>query len=255
MKHINIRSSVSEFILFVTLLAACGTAQTEQPSAPSLIPLTSPPSTPGPTVTITPTETIASRVAPPEHRIGIRWVDGVGEFYNRATGEKFIPRGNNFIRVAEQRSLSGSMMVYHSTFNVGLYDLDEAEVALTRMHSEGYNVVRIFLNGNCADCIGDPLRGVSAAYVANLTDFLRKAEANEIFVILTTDAEPATRYYIDLLDSTWSQDWGGTNSNILRGGGIQVGRTFWTDLISGADRPGCPHRDDPLLPAPQRVVL
>jgi hypothetical protein len=168
----------------------------------------------------------------PEHRIGVRVVDGVGEFYDRLTGEKFVPRGNNYIRLADQQSPSGEAFFYHSTFNVGLYEPERAERALRQMHADGYNVVRVFMNGNCLPgCIGDPAGGLSEAYMANVVDFLRRAQANGIYVILTTDAEPATRYYIDLLDTTWSESFGGANTNYLRGGGILVGKTYLQDFI------------------------
>ena len=50
---------------------------------------------------------------PPEHRIDVRDVNGIGEFYDRATGAKFIPRGNNYIRLAPQKNASGALQVYH----------------------------------------------------------------------------------------------------------------------------------------------
>ena len=212
-------------LLLVALSGACAPGTAPQATAEATASLTAPPSTPAPP-TATPTP------ASPEHRIGIRVVDGVAEFYDRVTGERFVPRGNNYIRLAEQQSTSGEMMFYHSTFNVGLYDAMLAEESLRRMHADGYNVVRVFVQGNCmTGCIGDPAEGLSDAYVANVADFLQRAKAYDIFVILTTDAEPATRHYISVLDTTWSEDFGGTNSYFLSGGGILVGRAFWQDLI------------------------
>jgi hypothetical protein len=182
--------------------------------------------------TETPTETNSPTPLPPEHRIGIRVVDGKGEFYDRLNGAKFIPRGNNYIRLALQDSLSGGVITYHSTFNVGAYDPILAEESLQRMHAEGYNVVRVFLNGNCKNaCIGEPAGGLSKTYLANVTDFLRKAKSENIFVILTIDGEPGTPDYINLLNTTWSESFGGTNANYLREGGILVARRFWQDLI------------------------
>jgi len=176
------------------------------------------------------------------HRIGIRVVGGVGEFYDRLTGETFVPRGNNYIRLGSQQSLSGGTMVYHSTFNVGAYDPLAAEQALSRMQDEGYNVVRVFLNGGCREtCIGDAAGRLSAAYVASVAEFLQRASAHEIFVILTTDAEPGTAaHYIDLLDTDWSASFGGTNSSHLRRGGILVGRAFWQDLIAALREQNAP---------------
>ena len=45
----------------------------------------------------TPISEKAEPVPQPEHRIGVRVVNGAGEFYDRLSGEKFIPRGNNHI--------------------------------------------------------------------------------------------------------------------------------------------------------------
>jgi hypothetical protein len=69
-----------------------------------------------------PTIAVEPPQPPFEHRIGIRVVEGVGEYYDRQTGEKFMPRGNNYIRLAEQHSPSGETISYHSTFNLRLYD-------------------------------------------------------------------------------------------------------------------------------------
>jgi len=226
--------------LFVILLigswalTTCQSVISETP-LPTTIPSTNtafPAYTPTATITLTSTVTPIPTQPPPEHRIAIRVVDGVGELYDRLTGEKFVPRGNNYIRLADQQSTSGEAIFYHSTFNVGLYDPALAEEALRTMHMDGYNVVRVFLNGNCKDnCIGDNVKGLSDTYIANVTDFLNKAKSYDIFVLLTTDAEPATKYYIDLLDTTWSEDFAPPNNYHLRGGGVLVGKEFWQDLI------------------------
>src|SRR5712692_651029 len=52
-----------------------------------------------------------------EHRIGVRVVNGIGEFYDRVTGQKFVPRGNNYIRLGPQTDPSGIRIITHSTFN------------------------------------------------------------------------------------------------------------------------------------------
>lgn len=182
--------------------------------------------------TLAPSATTIPTPTPPEHRIAIRVVNGIGEFYDRLTGEKFVPRGNNYIRLASQQSTSGGMIFYHSTFNTNLYDPGVAEATLSKMQAEGYNVVRVFINGACKDfCIGDPAGGLSHAYIANLADFLQKAKSHDIFVILTSDGPPATQYYIKLLDTTWSNDFGGTNKQFLTGGGVLVEKKLVQDLI------------------------
>jgi hypothetical protein len=138
-------------------------------------------------------------------------------------------------------STSGEAIYYHSTFNLGTYDPERAEQALRDMQADGYNLVRVFLNGACREeCIGAASGGLSAAYVANVADFLRRAQAHEIFTILTTDSEPGTEHYIDLLDTDWGPDFGGTNTSYLRQGGLLVGRAFWQDLILALQGQGAP---------------
>jgi hypothetical protein len=79
----------------------------------------------------------------PEHQIGIRTVNGFGEFYDRTTGAKFVPRGNNYSRVAPQVDTFGRTQVYHSTFIVREYNPARADASLARMTAGGYNVVRV----------------------------------------------------------------------------------------------------------------
>lgn len=233
MKQRQLPYSFSSLIFILAFLSACTFGKaTPTPTAP---PTAYSPTEP-PTATLEPTS------VPPEHRIGVRLVDGQGEFFDRETGEKFIPRGSNYIRLGPQQPLyGGATFTYHSTFNVGAYDAARAGQALQRMHAEGYNTVRVFLNGNCKnDCIGAEAGGLSTSYVANLVDFLNKAKAESIYVILTTDSEPGTPSYMQLFDSTWSPDFGGTNANLLRRGGILVGQQFWQDLIDALNAQRAP---------------
>ncbi len=225
--------SIISFLLIMLLGTGCSTPTTT-PEPTSLPSPTAPTATPSPTIEPPPPTAVPSptTVLPPKHRIGVHVVDGIGEFFDRATGEKFVPRGNNYIRLSAQTGFAGETFVYHSTFSVGLYDPNKANEALRNMHADGYNVVRVFVQGSCRSaCIGDPAGGLNKDYMANVADFLQKAKANDIYVIITTDAEPGTPYYKHLLDTTWNEDFGGTNSNYLRGGGVLVGKTFWQDFI------------------------
>ncbi|MGH8926635.1 MAG: hypothetical protein ACRDWA_18730, partial [Acidimicrobiia bacterium] len=57
------------------------------------------PSVPPPTVVAT--TAITTDPAPAtEHRIGVRIVNGAGEFFDRLSGERFVPRGVNLIRLS-----------------------------------------------------------------------------------------------------------------------------------------------------------
>ena len=204
---------------------------TQEPATHTPIPATG---TPAPTPTETPLPEIT-------HRIGVRVVEGKGEFYDRLSGERFAPRGNNLVRVDWYEGLGGERIFYHSNFNADLYDPERSERSLQEMEAAGYNVVRVFLTGACRDnCLGNPAGGLSPAYVANLADFLQRAKAHGLYVMLTTDAEPGVGGYVELLDTTWSPDFEGYNTPYLRGGGILSAAQFWQDLIMALQRQGAP---------------
>ncbi len=100
------------------------------------------------------------------------------------------------------------------------------------MQKQGYNAVRVFLNHCCiSGSLGDPQGGLSLAYVSNVADFLDKAKAHQIYVFLAIDDTPKVGGYIDVLDTTWSENFSGTNNSILRQGGILANSQFWVDLI------------------------
>jgi hypothetical protein len=189
-----------------------------------------------PTTTVEPTQveptmTVEPTHLPPEHDIAVRIQDGIGQFYNTLTGEQFIPRGNNYIRLANQQTSDGTIL-YHSTFNIGLYNPTEVEEALRQMQADGYNTVRVFLNPCCEEnSLGDPAGGLSQEYVRNLADFLQKAKDHAIYVIITTDSIPGVGGYTEILDSTWSTDFGGYNAHYLTKGGIRAEIRQWSDLI------------------------
>ena len=170
---------------------------------------------------------------PVEHQIGVRVVNGVGEFFDRVTGAKFVPRGSNYIRLAPQVDTFGRRQVYHSTFIVGEYDPTRAEAALARMAASGYNVVRVFLNNTCAQgCSANTRTGeISSTYVANVVDFLRRARSHGIFVMLTGDWLPGGAAY-DAIGAGIRRDWfDHVNIMFLSPQGVQMSVLFWQGLV------------------------
>jgi len=168
------------------------------------------------------------------HGIGVRTgTDGLAELYDRARGNTFTARGNNYIRLATQTDFGGNTTFYHSTFNVGLYDAARTESALALMQSRAFNTVRVFLNGCCVGSIGDPAGGLSAAYMANVADFLSRAQKHGIYVIFTEDWLPSTGGY-DVTCSTpppsapQIQD---VNAFNLCDGGIAAAQRFHRDFV------------------------
>ena len=169
----------------------------------------------------------------PEHRIGVRQTNGFGELYDRTTGARFLPRGNNYIRLAPQVDTFGRTQVYHSTFILGEYDATRAEAALARMAASGYNVVRVFLNNTCAQgCSANMTTGeISPAYVANLVDFLRRARSHGVFVMLTGDWLPGGLAY-DRIGAGISRNvFDHINLVFLSPQGVEMSVFFWQGLV------------------------
>lgn len=168
------------------------------------------------------------------HTIAVRpTARGLAEFYDRNTGAAWVARGNNFIRLASQTDYQGRSTVYHSTFNVGLYDSADAESSLTAMQASGYNVVRVFLNGCCPGSIGEPTGGLSAAYMSSVADFLTRAQKHGIYVIFTSDWLPGTGgYEVTCPDAAPSappiQD---VNAFNLCAGGVTAAQSFHRDFV------------------------
>jgi hypothetical protein len=173
----------------------------------------------------------------PAHRIGVRVVDGESQFYDRQTGEVFVPRGFNYVRVAP---MGGSGGMWHATLNPGYYDPQQADEAMRQMQEYGYNVLRIFI-----DCCrpgvnaGDPKGGISQAYLENTIDFLNKAHAHAIYVLMILDLTPAQGGY----DEMWQHcctTFDGENLRYLTRGGHVAERRFNRDFIQALIEQGAP---------------
>jgi hypothetical protein len=165
------------------------------------------------------------------HPIAVRPTSsGIAEFYDVATGNSLTPRGNNYIRLAwQQPPFPGSpQSYYHSTFNVGLYDSARAETALSTMQANGYNIVRVFLNGCCVNSIGNPNgAGLSSAYIANMVDFLGRAANHHVYVLITSDWLPSQGGY----NTGPCNGFTLVNVNNLCPGGVAATVQFFHDLV------------------------
>jgi hypothetical protein len=168
----------------------------------------------------------------PKHRIGIRVVNGVGEFYERSTGKTFVPRGNNYIRLSGEPTGAG----YHSTFDPGVYDHNRAATALAQMHGDGYNVVRAFLNN---EKIGTPTGGLSTAYLANVADFVKLGSQYQIYTILTQDWLPGGKYQ-EILNQECCALFSDANLLRLSRAGMKAFQQYYADLIPGLSQQGTP---------------
>ena len=224
-------------ILLLPALAACAPAGST-PEAVTAAPTSALTSPSIPEVTVTPIPT--TEPPPLEHRIQVRVIAGDGEFYDTLTGEKFVPRGNNYIRIEDQNNLSGEFQRYHSTFNTGSYDREQARIALQQMNAEGYNVVRVFINHCCSGGIGGTGQGLSPGYMDNLTDFLILAKENDLFVFFAQDWLPPTAPYSSLINSACCDEFNFINTNYLPKQGVQANAIFFQNFIQELIARGAP---------------
>ncbi len=183
-----------------------------------------------------------SRAAEPtnqQHRIGVRVIGGVAEFYDRSNGEKFVPRGNNYIRLDLQPPANGKGEVAHtghSTFDPGRYDALRTRAALVRMHADGYNIVRVFLSENT---MGDAREGLSVAYLQNVADMLERAKQSNIYVLLTLQWLPGGKYG-QIMHADCCAQFNLSNLNVLSSAGLKANESFFDDLIAGLIAVGAP---------------
>jgi hypothetical protein len=215
---------IAVLVIIVVVAIAAGAYYISLPTAkPTPSPTPVPTSTPQPTARAT-------------HRIGVRVKDGVGEFYDRETGEKFVPRGNNYIRLANQSAAGEPNVIYHSTCDPGLYDSARVEQAFTKMKQENYNVVRVFINHLC---VVDQAGRLSVDYVHNFEDFLQRAKTNNMFVMVVIDAPPGQYYkYVEDIPLQPNIDW--PNLPYLTQRGIEAEKRFWKDFIGELIRQEAP---------------
>ncbi len=174
-------SHVRPLVAFAALLLAAGCTS---PSSPASEP--SPPPRADDQTSVP--------VEPSRHRIGIRTIDGEAEFYDRVTGERWVPRGFNHWRW----TLTGGHLM-DGTFRAGENSLDAAKADLAAIADLGYNAVRIWASA-CFDaatgCMGDPAGGVRDEYLQNMADYLRAAKSYGLVV-----ASPSKAF--DLSEQTW----------------------------------------------------
>ncbi len=185
---------------------------------------------PQPSLTPPATETMQP-IAIPEHRIGVRVVNGLGEFYNTETGEKFVPLGMNYARL--DHSVGGGDGGWHSTFDPNLYDPLKIDQAFNQMEADGYNVVRVFIDccSSPGTQVGSRSGGLSKPYMAKVVDFLERAANHHIYVLLSVDLTPGDGGYNDPLWKAINNSFDGENVRYLTRGGLTAKRSYVTDFV------------------------
>ncbi len=208
-------------LVILTGIAACGSP------APSRTPGASAPVTPGPTAA--PVSESAGPTAiptPAEHRIGVRMVNGDGEFFDRVTGERFVARGTNLIRLD----------TYHATLSPGRYNAEDVDAQMAAMARLGYNVVRVFHDQRSSGLAGGNGLRLSSAYMDNASDLLSRAKAHGIYVMFTQDWLPDMARY-SITNSTGIE---GVNALFLASDGVAANARFFGDFAAELVARGAP---------------
>lgn len=171
-------------------------------------------------------------------RIGIRQIDGVAEFYNRGTGERFIPRGSNYIDFAELRR---GQLWEDYVFGAGTYRRDKIRDEFAKLAEHGYNTVRMFFD-HCfsgPSCIGNQHGdGLNPIFLDNMVDVMHIAAENGLYLVLTANVVPLDGNYWPRFDRQFQQNAEGYNSfyengYYLHAAGVAMHEQYWRDLLSG----------------------
>ncbi len=181
-------------------------------------------------------ETISATQAPTksalEHRIRVRVVNGIGEFYDTSTGLKFVPRGMNYIVMGSQQNRAGEQLVSHATFAPGFYNRETAGQALVDMHSAGYNTVRVFVETTTTTSISGTSVGLSDPYIDNVADFIGLAAASDMYVIFVTDWISDSDPYNQIIARECCETFDSSNAVHLSASGVEASGRFYRDFVS-----------------------
>lgn len=188
-----------------------------------------------PSVNITP----VTEIEPPstgdlpqaEHRIGVRQVNGAGEFYEKQTGEKFVPRGANYVFVPQGNGHTNLLL------REGIYDPQRTRADFAKLVDLGYTTVRVFLDqcNQGQGCIGDSDNvGLNPAYLDNIADMMSAGREAGIYILFTSNDLPDQGGYSEEANSASGATFAGyRNSYYLTPQAISATRRYWRDLLTG----------------------
>jgi hypothetical protein len=167
------------------------------------------------------------------HRIATRMVGGQAEFYDVSTSRTYTPRGVNLINLvpAENGQLQDR------SFAVGVYRHDDIAAIFTRLHTRGFNTVRMFLDTcqggpECLTRPGQP--GLNPAVLDNVVDATRQAAAEHLALLLTSNDIPDDGGYGAQANTGASDQFAGyRNAHMLTSKGVAAASSYWGDVIRG----------------------
>ncbi|MEW5871548.1 MAG: hypothetical protein AB1894_19900 [Chloroflexota bacterium] len=242
MRKLRYRSLINLALLLALLTACLGKpTPTPTPTIPPPPPPTATRLPPTPRPTRTPTQE-------PAHRIAVRRVEagGAGEFYDTLTGDRFVPRGANYIDfIVLDRTgsyASGVLMP-------GRFDAQRVRADFQRLAGLEYNTVRLLFDrcGSGPDCIGlQGGSGLNPAYLDNLVEVMRIARDEGIYLLLASSYAPLEGGYWPRFEQEFSGaeqagfDTPQSNAYFLHLGGVAMQARYWGDLLLALVERGAP---------------
>lgn len=165
-----------------------------------------------------------------EGRIGVRVVDGAGEFYSVQTGTRFYPRGVNYL---DFRRANG---IYQDRVLDARFDPDRIATAMQTLRAHGYNTIRVFFDlcNRGPGCITDQERsGLNPHYMDRMAALTRLADEYGIHILFTSNDIPDFGGYGEIANRDESDLIAGyRNAHYFSAGGVAAFETYWRDIMA-----------------------
>jgi hypothetical protein len=161
--------------------------------------------------------------APVNHRIAIRQLYGLGEFYDRQNGQTFTPRGVNYMPPN---------------------DVTRVRADFQWLGQAGYNTVRIIFDDcppawGCLTQQGE--QGLNPAALDAMVVVMNLAQENDLVLLLALGDLPEEGGYSEMVSQGSSEQFVGyRNTSILTSQGLQAYQHYWSDLLSGLSARNAP---------------
>jgi hypothetical protein len=236
-----VRTPAAVLLTLCVALGACAADSTPTPPAVSSAgPTVEPVVTEAP---VEPTNEPATSGAPPitQRWIGVRVVDGAGEFYDTRTGERFVPRGMNYNRFLPASTLGG---LADNLFTTRYYDQATVDADMTEMVALGFNALRVMIE-TCDPGDGCIARGPTDAelnleYIDNVVDFLRRARDHGLVVMIASNTLPDDSYWLHQTAALQDDQFQSANNEFLSQRAVPLYVDYWTKVVRALVERGAP---------------
>jgi hypothetical protein len=234
-------------------MAGCTTAPPPTEAPQPTDPAQSPAATPVDTAAPTPGSPTAAPTLPPtaapsatpsatiERWIGVRLVDGRGEFYDTRTGQRFVPRGMNYNRFLPAATLPG---LTDNLFTTRYYDPATVDADLAEIAALGYNSVRVMIEtcdpGDGCIASGPGSDRLNLDYIDNVVDFLRRARDQGLPVMIASNTLPDDSYWLHATANLQDGQFQSANNEFLNPRAVPLYVDYWTKVVAALVDRGAP---------------